>query len=68
MFEIESMVTLSFHRTSESGSLPLVSQLSINYVSVNLNETMVNCTERNDDNNNISIQIVIHIINTDFGK
>ena len=50
--EIESMVTLSFNRTSESGDLPLVSQLSITNVSVNLNETRINCTERNNDNNN----------------
>ena len=66
--EIESMVTLSFIRISESGDLPLVSQLSINNVSVNLNETRINCTERDDDNNNIIIQIVIHIIDSDFGK
>ena len=66
--EIESMVTLSFNRISESGDLPLVSQLSINNVSVNLNETRINCTERDDDNNNIIIQTVIHIINSDFGK
>ena len=67
--EIESMVTLSFNRISESGDLPLVSQLSINNVSVNLNETRINCTERDDDdNNNNIILIVIHIINSDFGK
>ena len=66
--EIESMVTLSFIRISESGDLPLVSQLSINNVSVNLNETRINCTERDDDNNNIIIQTVIHIIDSDFGK
>jgi hypothetical protein len=66
-FEIESMVTLSFDRISESGSLPLVSQLSINNVSVNLNKTRINCTERNNDT--IIIQTVIHIIiNSDFGK
>ena len=67
--EIESMVTLSFNRISESGDLPLVSQLSINNVSVNLNETRINCTECDDDNNNIIIILtVIHIINNDFGK
>ena len=67
--EIESMVTLSFDRISESGDLPLVSQLSISNVSVNLNETRINCTERNNDNNNnIIILTVIHIINSDFGK
>ena len=61
------MVTLSFNHTSESGELPLVSQLSIDDVSMNLNETRINCTERNDDNN-IIIQTVIHIIDNDFGK
>ena len=66
--EIESMVTLNFDRTSESGELPLISQLSINNVSMNLNETRINCTERNYDNNNIIIQTVIHIIDSDFGK
>ena len=67
--EIESMVTLSFDRISELGDLPLVSQLSINNVSVNLNETRINCTEHDDDNNNnIIILTVIHIINSDFGK
>ena len=66
--EIEYMVTLSFDRTSESGDLPLVSQLSISNVSLNLNETRINCTERNNDNNNLIIQTVIHIINSDFGK
>ena len=66
--EIKSMVTLSFNRTSESGDLPLVSQLSINNVSMNLNETRINCTERTNDNNNIIIQTVIHIIDSDFGK
>ena len=68
-FEIESMITLSFNRSSESGDLPLVSQLSINNVSVNLNETRINCTEQDEDNNdNIIILTVIHIINSDFGK
>jgi hypothetical protein len=67
-FEIESMVTLSFDRTSESGNLPLVSQISINNVSVNLNETRINCIERINDNIIIIIQTVIHIINSDFGK
>ena len=67
--EIESMVIVSFNRISESGDLPLVSQLSINNVSVNLNETKINCTERNNDNNNIiRVQTVIHIINSDFGN
>ena len=66
--EIESIVTLSFDRTSESGNLPLVSQLAINTVTVNLNGTRINCTERNNNNNNLIIQIVIHIINSDFGK
>ena len=67
--EIESMVILSFNRISESGDLPLVSQLEINNVSMNLNETRINCTERDDDNNNnIIILTVIHIINSDFGK
>ena len=66
--EIEHMVTLSFNRTSESGDLPLVSQLSINNVSVNLNETRINCTALNNENNNLIIQTVIHIINSDFGK
>ena len=66
--KIESMVTLSFNRISESGDLPLVSQLSINNVSVNLNETRINCTERDDDDNNLIILTVIHIINSDFGK
>jgi hypothetical protein len=66
-FEIELMVTLSFDRTSESGSLPLVSLLSINNVSMKLNETRINCTESSNDNN-IIIQTVIHIINSDFGK
>ena len=65
---IESMVTLSFDRISESGDLPLVSQLSINNVSVNLNGTRINCTERTIDNDNLIIQTVIHIINSDFGK
>ena len=62
------MVTLSFNRISESGDLPLVSQLSINNVSMNLNETRINCTERNKDNNNLITQTVIHIINNDVGK
>ena len=67
--EIESMVILSFNRISESGDLPLVSQLSINNVSLNLNETRINCTERNSDNNNIiRVQTVIHIIDSDFGN
>ena len=66
--EIEPMVTLMFDRTSESGSLPLVSQLLINNVSVNLNGTRINCTERAIDNNIIIIQAIIHIINSDFGK
>ena len=66
--EIESMVVLSLNRTSESGDLPLVSQLSINNVSVNLNGIRINCTERNNDNNNLIIQTVIHIIDSDFGK
>jgi hypothetical protein len=67
-YQVESMVTLILDRTSEPGNLPIVSQLSINNVSVNLNETMVYCTERDQDNNNIIIQTVIHIINSDFGK
>lgn len=66
--EIESMVTLVFDRTSESGHLPLVSQLLISNISVNLNRTMVNCTERSRDNNNIIMQTIVHIINSDFGK
>ena len=66
--EIESMVTLVFDRTSESGHLPLVSQLLISNISVNLNRTMVNCTERSQDNNNIIMQTIIHVINSDFGK
>ena len=68
LHEIESMVTLTFDRTSESRSLPLVSQLSINNVSVNLNKTRINCTERNLDNNSIIMQAIIHIISNDFGK
>jgi hypothetical protein len=66
-FEIESMITLSFNRTSDPGSLPLVSQMLINNVSVNLNETRINCTESSNDYD-IIIQTVIHIINSDFGK
>jgi hypothetical protein len=66
--EIESMVTLSFDRISESGNLPLVSQMSINNVSEKLNETRINCTERNNNNHNNIIQTAIHIINGDFGK
>jgi hypothetical protein len=65
-FEIESMVTLSFDRISESGSLPLVSRLSINNVSVNLNETRINCTEPINDI--FIIETVIHVINSDSGK
>ena len=65
---IESMVTLIADRISESGDLPLVSQLSINNVSINLNETRINCTERNENNNNLIIQTVIHIIDSDFGE
>ena len=64
---IEPMVTLIFDRTSESGSLPLVSQLYINNVPVNLNGTRINCTERNQDINNI-VQTIIQIINSEFGK
>ena len=66
--EIEYIVVLSFNRTSESGDLPLVSQLAINNVSVNLNGTRINCTARNDENNNLIIQTVIHIIKSDKGK
>ena len=69
-YEIEPMVTLSFDRISESGVLPLISQLSINNVSVNLNRTRINCTERTLDNILLlsNMQTIIHIINSDFGE
>ena len=68
-YEIEPMVSLSFDRISESEVLPLISQLSINNVSVNLNRTRINCTERTSDNMLLSnMQITIHIINSNFGE
>ena len=69
-YEIEPMVTLSLDRISELGVLPLISQLSINNMSVNLNRTRINCTERTSDNILIlsNMQTTIHIINSNFGE
>ena len=69
-YEIEPMVALSFDRISESGVLPLISQLSINNVSVNLIRTKINCTEHTSDNILIlsNMQTTIHIINSNFGE
>ena len=59
---VDSMVTLTFDRTSESGVRPFVSQLSINNVATQLNGTMINCTELTLEN--IILQIMLHIIDT----
>ena len=57
---VDSLVTLTFERISESGVFPLVSQLTINNAATSLNGTMINCTERTL--RNIILQRVIHII------
>ena len=61
--QVDSMITLTFERISESGTLPLVSQLTINNAAGRLNGTMINCTEHSLDN--IIQQRVIHTINTE---
>ena len=60
--EVDAMVTLTFDRTSESEVFPLISQLSVNNVTIHLNGTMINCTERTL--RNIILQKTIHIIDT----
>ena len=68
-FEIDSMVNLSFDRISESGVLPLISQLSITNVAAHLNGTMINCTEHSLElDSNIILQTVVSIINTRVRK
>ena len=42
---IVNSATLTFMRTSAQGATPLVSTLSIDSVSIGLNETVVNCSE-----------------------
>ena len=66
---VDSMATLSFVRISDSGVLPLVSQLSINNATITLNGTMINCTEISlTHQRNITLQRIIHIIDGDNGK
>ena len=67
-YEIEPIITLFLNRISEQEVLPLISQLSINNVSVNLNGTRINCTERSDNKLLSIMQTIIHIINSNFGK
>lgn len=63
--EVDPMVTLTFERISESDTLPLVSQLSINNIAALLNETMITCTEQSL--RNIKLRRAIHIIDTTHG-
>ena len=53
---------------SESGVLPLVSQVSINSAASHLNGTMINCTERSLELENIILWTTVHIIDVVNGK
>ena len=57
---VDSLVTLTYMRISESGVFPLVSQLTINNAATSLSGTIINCTEHTL--RNIILQRVIYII------